>query len=320
MKVLVVGGTRFMGVATVERLLEHAHDVTIFNRGTRPNPWPGRVRALTGDRTDPRALGRLAGELFDAIVDFCAYDADDASGLLGIQGEVPRLVHISSGTVYRLDPRLPWAEDTPYGPAELWGEYARGKIECERVLRSGRAAAAATTAIRFPWVLGPGSYADRERFVLNRLLDGQELLLPGDGQAPQQFLSAEQAAEAVVGAVETFDGGGWRAFNIASPGHASLEEFVHVCASVARVEPRFRVVGGGPTGTGGAVFDIRNCVFPYPNSSYLLDLSASEQAGIAPRPIALEATIEASLGELRANRKLRDWRRTTAELAVIDAR
>lgn len=317
MRVLVVGGTRFIGFASVERLLERGHELTVYNRGTRSNLWPGRVRELRGDRADPCALAVLGEETFDAIVDFCAYDAADARTLLDVQGSVERLVQISSGTVYRLGAPLPWREETPYGPAELWGGYARGKIACEQLLRAERPAGAATTVLRFPWVLGPRSYADRERFVLNRLLDRAELLLPGDGQALQQFLSVDQAAQAIVAATEAFASGGWRAFNVASPGSASLEGFVRVCGAVAGVEPIIRRLGAGPTGLGRKTFDITNCVFPFPNENYVLDLRSSEQAGIAPEELPLEAMIESSLGELCGDRARRRWQRTEAERVAL---
>ena len=316
MKILVLGGTRFMGVDTVELLLDHDHEVVVFNRGTRKDVWPGRVHETHGDRTDAAALTQLAGETFDGVVDFCAYRDSDVRNLLAVQGEVQRLVHMSSGTVYALEPRLPWAEDTPYGPAMLWGEYARGKIECEHVLRGERPAWAATTAIRPPWVLGPRSYADRERFVLNRLLDGEPILLPGDGKAVQQFVTSAQVAYAVVAALEAFDGGGWRAFNVASPGYASLEGFVKICAEVADAEPVVRLVGNGPTGTTSPVFEMANPVFPFPNENYLLDDSALERAGLAATPVALDAMIEMSLAALLGSSERR-WSRTAAELAVL---
>jgi nucleoside-diphosphate-sugar epimerase len=319
-KTLVVGGTRFMGIATVARLVRRGHDVTILNRGTRPNPFGVDVRLVIGDRRDPSTFAALEAEGFDAIVDFCAYTAADVCALLEKLGGVQRLVHISSGTVYRLDPHLPWSEETPYGPAPIFGGYARGKIECEELLQALRSKATATTAVRFPWVLGPGSYADRERFVLNRLLDGAPLLLPGDGQAVQQFLSADQAAEAVVAVIERFDSGGWRAFNVASPGYVSIESFVRICAAIAGVEPRIEIVGGGPTGINEEVFDIGDCVFPYPNVNYILDVGASVEAGIAPRTVSLETTLEEVLEDLRAHGDLRTWRRTTAELRILDPR
>jgi nucleoside-diphosphate-sugar epimerase len=315
-KVLVVGGTRFMGVDTVELLLEHGHEVAVFNRGTREGRWPGRVRALRGDRTDAASLAQLAGESFDGIVDFCAYRAGDVRGLLAVQGETQRHVHVSSGTVYALEPRLPWPEETRYGPAPLWGEYARGKIDCEEVLRSERPASAATTAIRPPWVLGPRSYADRERFVLNRLLDGEVILLPGDGKALQQFVTSGQVAHAIVAALEAFEDGGWRAFNVASPGYASLEGFVAVCAEVAGAEPIVRLVGNGPSGTGRPVFEMVNPVFPFPNENYVLDTSALERAGLAAAPVALETMLAASLAALLDSPE-RHWSRSPAELALL---
>jgi len=316
-KVLVVGGTRFMGVATVDRLLERDHDVTIFNRGSRAGLWGTRVREVIGDRRDARALAQLGGDRFDAVVDFCAYTAADTEALLQVQGAAQRLVHLSSGTVYRLDPHLPWSEETPLGPALLWGDYARGKIECERALER-RPASLATTSVRLPWVLGPGSYADRESFVLNRLLDGAEIALPGDGRALQQFVSATQVAGALVEIVERFEAGR-RALNVASPGYASLEGFVELCAEVAGVEPRLRRLGGGVTGTGSPTFAMTDCVFPFPNENYLLDLAASERAGVAPPPTSLEAMLAESLDWLRASPERRRWRRTAAEAAVFAA-
>jgi nucleoside-diphosphate-sugar epimerase len=316
LRVLVVGGTRFIGVATVELLLEHDHAVVVFNRGTRSGLWPGRVRELRGDRTDRRSLVRLASERFDGVVDFCAYRAADVRALLAVQGGVQRHVHISSGTVYALEPRLPWREETPYGPAPLWGAYARGKIESEQVLRAERDDTTATTAIRPPWVLGAGSYADRERFVLNRLLDREEILLPGDGKAVQQFVTAGQVAHAVVAALEAFDEGGWRAFNVASPGYASLEGFVEVCAEVVGVEPFVRPVGGGATGTGAPVFEMASPVFPFPNENYLLDTTSLGAAGLAPAPVALEAMIGESLAHL-VDSPERRWSRSPAERELL---
>jgi nucleoside-diphosphate-sugar epimerase len=314
-RTLVVGGTRFMGVATVERLLLHGHDVTILNRGTRDNPWPGRVRLVCADRSIDGAFASVAGDRFDGAIDFCAYRAADSARLVRELGSVARLVHISSGTVYRLGSR-PLAEDAPYGPEPLWGDYARGKIEAEQLLRAERPDELATTAIRLPWVLGPGSYADRERFVFNRLLDGEEILVPGEGAALQQFVSARGAARAIVAALEAF-GSGWRALNVASTECRSLEGFVAACAEVAGVESQTRLLGGGPTGTGASRFDMHDCVFPFPDRDYVLDLTASVTAGVAPEPERLADTLEESLDELRRRPELRRWGRTQAELRAL---
>jgi nucleoside-diphosphate-sugar epimerase len=153
--------------------------------------------------------------------------------------------------------------------------------------------------------------------VLNRLIDRKEVLLPGDGKALQQFVTSRQVAHSIVASLETFRNGGWRAFNIASPGYVSLEGFVRVCATIANVEPRVRCVGGGPTGTNSSVFDMSNPIFPFPNENYLLDLTASEKAGLAPPPVSLETMLEDTLVDLNMNREQRNWRRTSAEFSLI---
>ena len=123
--------------------------------------------------------------------------------------------------------RLCEAVGRPFSLMHYWGPFASPKagdwiaaasaevmakdeLACELLLRERRSSATATTALRFPYVLGPRNYADREEFLFNRLLDGEEILLPGDGKAVQQFLSATQAAEAMVTALECFEEGGFR--------------------------------------------------------------------------------------------------------------
>lgn len=306
-----------MGLAVVRRLLERGHEVTVLNRGTRSVAWPSPLTEIHADRDDRAALEQIGDLELDGVVDTSAYTAAQTDALLDVLGNVPRLVHTSTGAVYRPQPELPWPEATPYGPFELWGAYAGEKLACERVLRARRPASLATTAIRLPYVLGPLNYVAREEFVLNRLLDGAEILLPGDGQAVQQFVSTEQVGHAMVAAVECFDEGGFRAFNVASPGLASLEGFVQICARVAGAKPRLRAVGGGPTGNDEPVFDVANPVFPFPNANYALDLAASERAGIAPPATSLEAMVRQAHAALLAHPERRSWSRTAAEQALL---
>jgi len=317
MNVLVMGGTRFMGIALVRRLLDRGHSVTVFNRGTRAVSWPGPVAEMRGDRNDPAAVAVLRRLTLDGVIDMSAYTPLQTQTLLAVLGSVPRFIHCSTGGVYAPQPVLPWPEETPYGPWELWGQYAADKIACEQVLRAARPAHLATTAIRIPYVLGPLNYEDREEFVLNRLLDGEEILVPGDGQAVQQFVSSEQVACAMVNALETFEGGGWRAFNIASPGFTSLVGFVQICAEVAGASARIRCVGGGPTGDGSRSVNRANPLFPFPNVNYVLDLQASVRAGIAPPAVSLASMTDSALEALQAQPERRSWTRTPLERAYL---
>jgi nucleoside-diphosphate-sugar epimerase len=256
----------------------------------------------------------------DGIIDMSAYTPSQTGSILAVLADVPRFVHCSTGGVYAPEPILPWSEDTAYGPWEIWGQYAVDKIACEQALQEARPPTLATTAIRLPYVLGPANYEDREEFVLNRLLDRAEILIPGDGQGALQFVSSEQAAHALVAALEAFDSGGWRAFNVAAPYFTTLVGFVRTCAEVARVDANVRTVGGGPTGVGSSVLDRANPLFPFPNLSYVLDVEASVRAGIAPPPRSLRSMIADALEALLASPERRAWSRTAAELAYLNAR
>ena len=103
MKLLILGGTRFLGRHLVDLALERRHDVTIFTRGRTPVPWRERVVALTGDR-DPKVapgLAALDGASFDAVVDCSGYvpRVVDASARL-IAERARRYLFVSSVSVY----------------------------------------------------------------------------------------------------------------------------------------------------------------------------------------------------------------------------
>jgi nucleoside-diphosphate-sugar epimerase len=315
-KVLVMGGTRLMGDASVRHLLAAGHEVTVFNRGSREPDWAERVAQLRGDRDVPADLAQIAELDLDAVVDFSAYRGAQSESLVGVLPAGVHLVHCSTGAVYAPVPQLPWAEDSPIGPWELWGEYAREKLATERAVRVAATADRAVTIFRLPYVLGPRNYAPREEFVLNRLLDGADVLLPGDGKAVQHFVTAEQVGESVALLVTHRPDSEIAVYNIADRrGLCTTEGFVQLCADVAGVEPRTRPVPG-PTGADGP-FSAADCVFPFPNEAYVMDVSRAAAAGVLPAPRPLAAAIELALDALRADPERRRWQRTGAEQAAL---
>jgi 2'-hydroxyisoflavone reductase len=311
MRVLVMGGTRFMGPAVIAHLEKRGHEVTAFNRGTRDDVETGDSRQWHGDRNEPDALAPLADEGFDTVVDMSAYLRSQTELLLEVLPDVDRWVHISSGAVYEPQRMLPWTETTPYGPWSVWGNYAIEKLGCELSLRERRPDDLATVCLRFPYVLGPANYAPREEFVFNRLLDGEEIILPGHGKAVLQFLSIHEVGEAVANAVD-MAAPGFEPYNIANHGFASLESFVLMCAAVAGVEPRIRLGPALPE-----PFDPYGSTFPFPNEDYVLDVTKSWYHGIAPAERGLEQTLVEAYEALVADPERRKWQRNEAELKVL---
>jgi nucleoside-diphosphate-sugar epimerase len=316
MRVLVMGGTRMMGLRTLDELVRRGHEVAVFNRGRTPASLPPGVRVIRGDRDVAADHEQLRDERPDGVVDFSAFTGKHAAFLLDAIPEVPRLVHCSSGAVYRPDPVLPWSEaTTAMGPWSTWGKYAVGKLDAETVLRQGRAdTSLATTVLRPPYVLAPGNYAVREEWVLNRLLDDAEVLVPGDGQSVSHFVSAQQVAVCAVNVLEAFADGGFRAFNVAEPAAmASACGFVELCGLVSGRSPRVRSVAA-PSGS----FAREDSIFPFPNENYLLDTREAHRAGIQPPGESLLDMLHAAFDHLVAHPERRRWTRSPAELQALE--
>lgn len=314
MRVLLLGGSRFMGRYALEALLEGGHEVVVLNRGTRPAPDHDRVTVIVADRNDPAAMSRVRDAKPDAVLDFSSYTPTQARHLVDVLPDVDRFVFISTGAVYRPGPVLPWPETSPMGPWELWGGYAADKLAAERVVLSAREGRP-TVILRFPYVLGPGNYADREEFLFNRLLDGAALFLPGDGTAVQQMVTAKDAARAAARALSIagLDG----AFNVAHPVElVSLAGLVELCAEVAKRDAVVRTVGGGPTGLGAGAFDAGNAVFPFPSVNYVLDVRAADRLGLLAGATGIRDSLAEALEYLLAHPERRRWSRTAAERSV----
>ena len=99
MKILVMGGTRFVGKPLVARLQAQGHALTLFTRGK--NPVPAGVEHLCGDRSSDEGLSALQGRSFDVIVDSSGRKQEDSSRVVAITGAPShRFVYVSSAGVY----------------------------------------------------------------------------------------------------------------------------------------------------------------------------------------------------------------------------
>lgn len=310
-----MGGTRLMGEAAVLHLLDAGHHLTVFNRGSRSPQWYGRVDHIHGDRDVMADLRHVGDHDFDAVVDFSAYRGTQTAALATVLRPHTHLVHCSTGAVYAPVHRLPWEEGSPIGPWAIWGDYGREKLAAEEAALATADEGRPVTVFRLPYVLGPRNYAAREEFVLNRLLDKQAVAVPGDGKAVQHFVTAQQVGQSVANMVARSPGPGLEVFNIADPGLVcTTEGFVHLCAEVAGTEPLITFV---PSPTPDTPFDPGNCVYPFPNEAYLLDVRRAAEAGLLPDPRSFSEAIGDALDVLRAEPERRVWSRTAAEEAAL---
>jgi 2'-hydroxyisoflavone reductase len=228
MRILILGGTGFTGPHQVAYALARGHTVTLFNRGKEPNPWPGRVEELIGDR-NTGDLKALEGREWDVCIDnpttlpFWVRDAGRA-----LAGKVKQYIFISTISVYASNAtpadesdglqayagKDPMAETAETVKASNRGLYGPLKAVSEQ--EAERQFPGATTIIRPGLIVGPGDDTDRFTYWPVRLARGGEVLAPGDGADPVQFIDARDLAEWTVRMAETRTLG---VFNATGPHH-----------------------------------------------------------------------------------------------------
>jgi nucleoside-diphosphate-sugar epimerase len=254
-RVLVIGGTRFMGYHLTWKLLAAGHEVTLLNRGNHADPFGARVSRLRADRTKPEFFTVLAGREFDAAVDFAAYRGADAQGVIdALEGRVGHYVLISTGQVYlvRADPPVPAREEDYDGP--LMGEpppghrdrsdwdYGMGKRACEDLLAEAwRARRFPSTRLRIPIVNGERDQSRRLESYLWRILDGGPLLLPDGGVARlRQVYSGAVVSTLlrVLGDRATFG----QAYNVCQDETPTLAELIGLLAELLGAPARIVAV------------------------------------------------------------------------------
>ena len=226
--------------------LARGHKVTLFNRGRQPKAWPGEVEELLGDR-NTGDLKALDGREWDVCIDnptTLPFWVRDAGKVL--QGKVQQYVFISTISVYaandkpedetaallRYDGADPMAEtiETLRAKPELYGPL-KAASEAEARRQFG----AATTIIRPGLIVGPGDETDRFTYWPVRLARGGEVLAPGDGSDPVQFIDARDLAEWTIRMAETRTTG---IFNATGPARAlAMREML---AGIAAATPRRR--------------------------------------------------------------------------------
>ena len=221
MRVLVIGGTRFVGPRLVRSLLDRGHEVAAFHRGQTAGALPPGVERLLGDRTDPEQLGgAVRDRTFDACVDTIAMRGADTSAAIEIlDGRVGHYVHFSTGQVYlvRADCPSPSREEDYAGPlgtppsGDAWdaGEWLYGieKRECEDALEEAWSVRRfPATRLRLTMIHGEDDPRGRIRAYVLRLREGGPLLVPREPSPPIRPIHAGAVVEVVVGILESGSG------------------------------------------------------------------------------------------------------------------
>ena len=207
LRILILGGTGFTGPHQVRYALERGHRITLFNRGRKELDWPSEVEELTGDR-DTGDLESLEGREWDVCIDnptSVPHWVRDAGRVLA--GKVGHYIFISTISVYS-DTSRPGQDEggalARYTGADAMAETMaslRADMSLYGPLKAASEAEAEkqfpgiTTVVRPGLIVGPGDQTDRFSYWPLRLARGGEVLAPGDGSDPVQFIDARDLAE-----------------------------------------------------------------------------------------------------------------------------
>ncbi|MCW2886987.1 MAG: putative reductase [Streptosporangiaceae bacterium] len=291
MRLLVLGGTEFVGHAFVDEALSRGWPVTVFNRGThRP---PDGVTALRGDRTAEGGLAALEGQgEWDVVVDTWSWAPSavrDAASALA--GRVDRYVYVSSRSVYA-QPRPPGsgeAEDAPLveaSPDDGEVDYARTKAggELAAVAEFGERA----LLVRAGLILGPRENIGRLPWWLNRIARGGPVLAPGPADAGLQYIDVRDLAAWSLDTAERAVGGPYDL--ISEPGFTTMRELLETCVRVTGSDAELRWIDPEPIAAAGVQPWTDLPIWAPPGEDYdflhRADVSKALASGLRCRPVA----------------------------------
>src|SRR5579864_5265439 len=261
MRVLVIGGTLFIGRPLVEELVKAGHDVAILHRKPK-HDFGRRVENLRGDRNDADSVAHaLAGRRFDVVYDN-VYDWDRGTSPAQVEHTVracsgdwlSRYIFMSSVAAY--GDGLNHKESDPLAPDYHVNPYVRHKAGSERLLfRMHTQSGLPAVTFRPPFVYGPNNPFYREQFFWDRLRAGRPVVIPGDGHRLMQFAYVHDVVQAMIRAMVEPKAVG-EAFNIGDTKPLTQVEVVEKLAKAANAEATLvRIPRDVIQQTGGSVME-----------------------------------------------------------------
>jgi 2'-hydroxyisoflavone reductase len=292
MRILVLGGTEFVGRAVVAQALSRGHQVSLLNRGRHQAP-PG-VTVFRGDRTEPDGLAALQGGRWDVVVDTWSaapYIVREAVQQLATQAD--RYVYVSSRSVYTYPPAAGLAENAPLVDGSPDDGADGEPVQYPQAKRGAEIAVQAAFGdrgllARAGLILGPDENVGRLPWWLLRIARGGAVLAPGPKDLPLQYIDARDLARWMLDGAENGLGG---AYNLVSPpGHTTMAELLESCiratgsnAVLKWIEPEVLLAAGVQPWT-----ELPIWLPPGPDHDGMHggDVSKALSSGLSCRPIA----------------------------------
>ena len=226
MRILIMGGTRFIGVYLTKTLVAAGHEVVLFNRGNNLAPVEG-ITQIQGDRKDPAHIKeKLAGESFDVVFDNNGRELSHTQPLVETIGDkLKHFVYVSSAGVYLKSSQMPHREGDAVDP----NSRHKGKHHTEAYLAES---GIPWTSIRPTYIYGPQNYNDLEAWFFDRLTRNRPIPIPGNGLHITQFGHIQDLADAMAAVIGN-DRAIGQIYNISGDRYITFDGLALACAEAA---------------------------------------------------------------------------------------
>ena len=294
LRILILGGTGFIGPFQVRYALERGHAVTLFNRGrSNPGLFPD-VETLIGDRNGQ--LDALEGRSWDVVIDNSRSNPDWVRmSAEFLKDSVDRYFYVSSRSAYSDTSRVPMTSDAPTFTYESAGvprgsdrlPYGLAKALSER--EAQRVFGDRANIVRPGLIIGPQDQTDRFTYWPVRIHRGGEVLAPGDPSDPVQIIDVRDFTEWMIRMAETGHTGVYNGVGPATP--RPMAELLYGIRAVTTAETTFTWVNHD--------FLVRIGIRPYSDMPVWMpptdgrqgfarfDLTPEIEAGLTFRPLAV---------------------------------
>ena len=242
MRILILGGTSFVGHAITLAATSCGHEVTTFTRSSVPvGVVAGHVESIFGDRTEPGAYNFAKSRQWDVVIDTwfgAPWVVQESAKQL--RDHAPYYAYVSTCSVYDGDP-LPLGVNEEFSavsadPSADSTNYPADKRGAELAILESYSADA-TLIARPGLILGPREWPSRLSWWLGRIAQGGEVLAPGPADLPLQYIDARDLAEWIIRSAEQKLTG---TFNTLSPvGHCTFSELLEECKKVTGSSAEF---------------------------------------------------------------------------------
>lgn len=220
MKILITGGTTFVSRYAAEHFVSKRNDVTVINRGSRP-----QIIGVTHINCDRTALGdTLSGKRFDLILDITAYTQEHIRTLLDSGVSFDNYIFISSSAVYPETNSQPFSEEQSCGHNSVWGDYGINKLKAERYLQANVPNA---YILRPPYFYGIYENLYREAFPFDCAMQNRPFYLPQNGEMKLQFFNVSDLCRFIDILIDKHPTN--HIFNVGNKKIVTVKEWIGLC-------------------------------------------------------------------------------------------